>query len=163
MRYRDAPTVQGTAVIAATPEQVWELITDISFPVRFSGELTATEWVEGDAVAVGARFRGHNSHPALGQWSTESVIVEVEPGRRWVWNVQGFDGAAPSASWGFEIDPTRDGALVRQWGRLGPGRSGLSFAIDSMPDKEGKIVDNRLAEWQAGIDANLRGLAELVT
>ncbi len=50
---------------------------------------------------------------------------------------------------------------MRQWGRMGPGRSGLSLAIDRMPEKEGRIIDNRLAEWRVGLKANLRGIAEL--
>jgi hypothetical protein len=160
MRYRDAPTVQGSTVVTAAPERVWDLVTDITLPARFSGELATVEWVRGDRVVVGGRFRGHNRHPALGEWSTESVIVELEDGRRWVWNVLGPYGDV-MASWGFEIDPVRNGTLVRQWGRLGPGRSGLSLAIDRMPEKEGRIIDNRMAEWQAGIEANLRGIAEL--
>lgn len=160
MRYRDTPTVQDTLVVTAPAEQVWELVTDVTLPARFSGELGSVEWVEGADVAVGNRFRGHSSHAALGDWSTESTVVEVEDGRRWVWDVQGPDGDV-MASWGFEVEPVRAGTLVRQWGRMGPGRSGLSYAIDRMPDKEGRIIDNRLAEWRAGIEANLRGIAAL--
>jgi|UPI00061AE6E7 uncharacterized protein YndB with AHSA1/START domain len=160
MRYRDTPIVQESVVIAADPQRVWELVTDVTLPARFSPELAAVEWIEGDAVAVGNRFRGRNAHAALGEWSTESVIVEVEEGRRWVWDVAGAEGQ-PTASWGFEVEPVRDGTLVRQWGRMGPGRSGLSFAIDRMPEKEGRIIDNRLAEWREGLKANLRGIAEL--
>ena len=160
MRYRDAPIVQETAVIAAEPQRVWALVTDVTLPARFSPELAAVEWIQGDSVAVGNRFRGRNSHAALGEWSTESVVVEVEDGRRWVWDVMGPDGER-MASWGFEVEPMRDGTLVRQWGRMGPGRSGLTFAIDQMPEKEGRIIDRRLAEWREGLQANLRGIAEL--
>lgn len=160
MRYRDVPIVQESAVIAAAPQRVWELVTDVTLPVRYSSELAGVEWIDGDAVAVGNRFRGRNQHAALGEWSTESVVVEVEDGRRWVWQVSGVDGQ-PSASWAFEVEPSRGGTLVRQWGRMGPGRSGLNFAIDQMPEKEGRIIDNRLAEWREGIKANLRGIAEI--
>ena len=89
MRYRDSPTVQESVVIAADPQRVWELVTDVTMPAKFSAELTAVEWIHGDTVAVGNRFRGHNSNPARGQWTTESLVVEVEEGRRWVWDVQG--------------------------------------------------------------------------
>lgn len=160
MRYRDAPTIQGTAGITTTPERAWELATDIELPVRFSEELTAVEWLVGDRVAVGHRFRGHCAHPALGRWSTDSQVVEVEPGRRWVWETY-TDAGNLSATWGFEIDPGRRAVTVRQWVRLGPGPSGLTAAIERMPDKEGRIIDNRIAEWQAGIEANLRGIEAL--
>ncbi|MCB0929447.1 MAG: SRPBCC family protein [Mycolicibacterium insubricum] len=160
MRYRDSPTVQESVVIAADPQRVWELVTDVTMPAKFSAELTAVEWIHGDTVAVGNRFRGHNSNPARGQWTTESLVVEVEEGRRWVWDVQG-DGGQPMASWGFEVEPDRGGTLVRQWGRMGPGRSGLSEVIDQMPEKEARIIDRRLAGWREGMRANLRAIAEI--
>ena len=118
------------------------------------------EWIHGDTVTVGNRFRGHNSNPARGQWTTESLVVEVEEGRRWVWDVQG-DGGQPMASWGFEVEPDRGGTLVRQWGRMGPGRSRLSEVIDQMPEKEARIIDRRLAGWREGMRANLRAIAEI--
>ena len=62
--------------------------------------------------------------------------------RRWVYNVVGPDGA--SATWAFEVEPTSDGVLIRQWARMGPGPSGLTPAIAAMPDKEARIVANRL-------------------
>ena len=34
-------------------------------------------------------------------------------------------------------------------------------AIDQMPEKEGRIIDRRLAEWRKGIKAHLRGIAEI--
>jgi hypothetical protein len=60
------------------------------------------------------------------------------------------------------VDPTSDVAILRQWARMGPSPSGLSLAIAAMPDKEGRIVARRLAEWEAGIRANLAGIKALI-
>jgi hypothetical protein len=113
-----------------------------------------------DHVTIGARFRGHNKNDAIGEWHADCQVVEVEDGARWVWAV-GHDGA-PAATWGFEVDPTGDGAIVRQWVRLGPGPSGLSQVIETMPDKEGRIIAQRLSEFEAGIRANLAGIKALI-
>jgi hypothetical protein len=46
---------------------------------------------------------------------------------------------------------------------MGPGRSGLSFAIDRMPEKEQKIVFVRLREFErsmAGTVDAIRKMAE---
>ncbi|MFD3509824.1 SRPBCC family protein [Nocardia sp. NPDC058666] len=154
MRYRDCPTIEVTERVPADPATVWALVTDIELPVRCAGELAEVEWIGPiDRVEVGARFRGRNSHPALGTWETECEIVEMEPGRRWVWNVFGPDGV--SATWGFEVDPAREGTLVRQWAKLGPGPSGLSLAIAAKPELEGRIVARRLVEWADSMRANL--------
>ena len=161
MRYRDQPTVEVEKRIAVDASAIWALVTDINLPARFSAELETVEWLDGATrVEVGNRFRGHNSHDALGEWSTECTVVEVEPGRRWVWAVQA--GGNRMATWGFEVDPGRDAVTVRQWARMGPDPSGLSIAIEAMPDKEGRIIARRLDEWRTNIEANLAGIRQLV-
>ncbi len=171
MRYRDCPTVEVSERIVGDRAAIWAAVTDIALPVEFSPELQRVEWLDGaDEVVVGARFRGHNRHPALGEWQTDCRVVEVEPGARWVWQVEGdaqgerSDGRRPEprATWAFEVDPTSDGAIVRQWGRLGPGESGLSLSIAAMPEKEARIVAGRLDEWRAGMAANLAGIKALI-
>ncbi|WP_234706261.1 hypothetical protein [Mycolicibacterium setense] len=61
---------------------------------------------------------------------------------------------------GFEVEPSSQGAIVRQWARMGPGPSGLTPAILAMPEKEGRIVARRLEEWQQNMRTNLAWLAE---
>ena len=158
MLYRDSPTVEVTLRVSASPQDVWALVVDIGLPTRYPGELQGAQWL-GDATGpvVGARFRGHSAHPALGEWSTESVVVEVDPGRRWVWEVVGPDGDT-MATWAFEVDPGRDTVTVRQWARMGPGRSGLTAALLASPEKEARIVAHRLAEWRTAMAANLEGV-----
>ena len=162
MRYRDCPTMECSIRVAASPEAVWALVTDINLPAQFSPELQSAEWLDGaTGVAVGARFRGHNKHEAMGEWTTESVVSEVDEGRRWVWQVLNGDGQA-MASWAFEVEPGKDVTTIRQWAKMGPAPSGLQGAIDAMPEKEGRIVARRLEEWQAGLTANLEGIARLL-
>lgn len=157
MRYRDCPTVEVSEHIAGDPAALWAAVCDITLPVGFSPELRRVEWLDGaDRVAVGARFRGHNKNNAIGEWHTDCRIVEVEDGARWVWAVGNED--APATTWGFEVDPTGDSTIVRQWARIGPGPSGLSAVIATMPDKEARIIDRRLADFAAGIRANLAGI-----
>ncbi|MEU1205886.1 SRPBCC family protein [Nocardia sp. NPDC005825] len=154
MRYRDQPTVEVSERVTCTPAQAWALVTDITLPSRVSEELATVEWLgESDGVVVGARFRGTNRHQALGDWSTECEVIEVEAERRWVWAVHGPEGV--SATWGFEVDPANSGVIVRQWGRMGPGPSGLNVAITALPEKEARIVANRLVEWERNMRANL--------
>ena len=159
MRYRDQPTVESVQRLSCDADTAWRFVTDITLPARVSAELEAVEWLEGaDHVAIGARFKGRNRHEAFGEWETVCEIVEVEPGRRWVWNVVHPGGVG--ASWGFEVEPTSSGSLVRQWGRMGPGASGTTVAIAAQPDKEARIVARRLEEWLTNMRANLAYIAE---
>lgn len=161
MRYRDCPTVEVSERIAVDPETAWAAVTDITMPTRFSTEVQAVAWLDGaTSPVVGARFEGQNENEHLGAWSTTCTVTEVEAPRRWTWDVSAGDEAW--STWGFEVDPVRDGVVVRQWLRIGPGRSGLNIAIDAMPDREGRIIEVRLAEHRTAMAANLSGLkAEL--
>lgn len=154
MRYRDQPTVEVTQRVRCDLATAWDFITDITVPARCSAELQTVEWLDGaDRVRVGARFRGRNTNDRIGAWETVCEVVEVEDQRRWVWNVGSRD--APVASWGFEVEPASDGVLIRQWGRMGPGPSGLTMVIAAQPEKEARIVAGRLAQWQQGMAATL--------
>ena len=72
------PIEPGTWVevdIAAPVARVWELVTDIDLPARFSEEFQGGSWLD-DGPAPGARFVGRNQHPAIGEWEVE-CFVEV--------------------------------------------------------------------------------------
>jgi hypothetical protein len=70
-RYADKPNVEVQTWIDASPERVWELVSDIELMPTMSQELQSIEWLDGATEpAVGARFVGHSKHEALGEWST---------------------------------------------------------------------------------------------
>lgn len=157
MRYRDCPTVEVSQRIAVDPDTAWAAVTDITLPLRFSPELQDVAWLDGASEpVVGARFEGRNRNEHLGEWTTTCTVTEVDRPRRWTWDVS--SGGEPWSTWGFEVDPVRDGVVVRQWLRVGPGRSGLNIAIDAMPDREGRIIEVRLEEHRASMEGNLAGL-----
>jgi len=157
MRYADGPTVEGSVHVAAPPETLWPLVSDIALIASISQELQEATWLDA-GPAVGARFRGRNVHRAAGEWTTTSTVIACEAPREFAWIVE--DPENPSATWRFELTPDGDGTLLRQWARMGPGPSNLTAVIAAMPDKEERIVAGRLREWQAGIDANLAALKD---
>ncbi len=148
MKYTECPTVSVDVVIDASAAAVWELVSDITLPARFSTELAGAEWLGDDATpGVGARFAGRSRHAAIGEWQTECVVTAYDPLRCFEWCVG--DARHPSSIWRFTITETDvDAGSVRleQWFQMGPARSGLNAAIDAMPDKEDRIVARRLAE-----------------
>jgi uncharacterized protein YndB with AHSA1/START domain len=160
-RYADKPTVEVSIRIDAPPERVWEVVSDITTMPRTSPELRSVEWLDGrTGPCLGARFAGHNRHEAFGEWSTTSHLVEYAPPRVFAWAVGDIE--RPSAVWRFTLTPQEDGGtLLRQWMQMGPGRSGLSYAIDRMPEKEQSIVFVRLREFETNIGRTLTAMKEL--
>jgi len=158
--YADTPTVSVQTYIEAPPQRVWRYVSDIHLMPRLSTELQEVQWLDGaTAPGLGRRFTGRSTHAALGAWETISTIVEYQEGRRFAWAVG--DPDHPSSVWRFTLQPQGTGTVLEQGTQMGPARSGLSFAIDAMPDKEQKIVFVRLREFETGMKANLAAIKKL--
>lgn len=146
--------------IQAEPDQVWQLVSDISLMPTLSAELQAVEWTDGaEQPTVGAVFVGHNRHQAMGDWSTRSQIVACARPSEFAWAVGDPDD--PAATWRFRLQPADGGTVLSYRAELGPGRSGLSQAIEAMPEREQKIVFVRLREWETAINATVAGIKKL--
>lgn len=159
-KYADKPTVEAQTWVDADPERVWSIVSDVRLMPEMSGELQSVEWCDA-AVAgatVGRRFIGRSKHDALGEWETTSHVVECDAPRVFTWAVH--DPETPTALWRFTLEPENGGTKLRQWMQLGPSRSGLSLAIDQMPDKEQKIVFVRLREFENAIIGTLAAIKE---
>ena len=60
------------------------------------------------------------------------------------------------------LDPlVGGGTRLRQWMCMGPAPSGLTPAIEAMPDKEERIIARRLDEHRANMAATVAGIKEL--
>lgn len=158
MKYEDGPSAEVDVLIAASIERVWQLVTDINLPARFSTEFLGAHWLDA-APGVGARFQGRNHHKAMGEWETTSFVNRYEPLRAFGWAVS--DPNSPSSSWWFELEQEPGGVRLRQGTRMGPAPSGLSIAITAMPDKEERIIVRRLQEYETNMRATVEGIKQL--
>ncbi|MEA2000322.1 MAG: SRPBCC family protein [Actinomycetota bacterium] len=159
VRYADKPTAEVTIDIAATPDAVWDLVTDINLPARFSNEFQGADWLDGAKPGLGARFVGRNGHDAVGKWETTCTVVWFEPLRLFGYKVNDIE--SPAASWRFELEPSPSGTLLTMRAEMGPGRSGVSYFIYKHPDREEEIIANRLHEWRLNMEATLAGIKSL--
>jgi uncharacterized protein YndB with AHSA1/START domain len=158
-KYADGPTAEVETWIDASPERVWQIVTAVESMPDMSPELQSANWLDdAPGPAVGRAFVGRNSHAALGEWSTTSYVVECQPLRVFAWAVQ--DPANPTATWRFTLDARDGGTRLRQWVRMGPGRSGLSQAIDQLPDKEAKIVFVRMREFETAMTGTVAAIKQ---
>lgn len=156
-RFADRPSVEVSVHIEAPPERVWDVVADPLGMPALSSELQAVEWLDGATDAsVGARFSGRNHHPALGEWTTTSHVVECDPPHRFAWAVE--DPDRPGAIWRFTLTEEDGGTRLSHWMQIGPGPSGVTVAIEAMPDKEEKIIFVRLREHEAAMTRTLEGI-----
>ena len=107
---RDAVTVH----MAAPPDAVWGLVTDVEAIGRFSPETFDAEWLDGaSGPAVGARFRGHVKRNGWGPvyWTTCEVVT-CEPEREFAFAV--ITGGRPVNTWRYRLEPAGDGTDVTE-------------------------------------------------
>jgi nitroreductase len=156
----DGPGQMVEIDIKASPEIVWRLVTDLAVPARFSDEFQGGSWDDPDqASRAGSTFTGHNRHPQVGDWSTTSIVAEWDPPRTFAWSVSDLDNS--TARWRFTIEKVPGGSRLRFHVRMGPGPSGLTPAIEAMPDKEAAIISHRQREHKANMERTVEGIKTL--
>ncbi|WP_201377578.1 SRPBCC family protein, partial [Mycobacterium intracellulare] len=69
--------------INASPQTVWQLISDVTQIGRFSPETFEAQWLDGaTGPTVGAKFRGHVKRNEKGPiYWTHCTVTECEPGK----------------------------------------------------------------------------------
>ncbi|MGO8859661.1 MAG: SRPBCC family protein [Acidimicrobiales bacterium] len=114
--------MQGSVTVhmAAPPERVWSLVSDVTNTGKFSPETFEAEWLDGaTGPAVGARFRGHvrrNGKHWLVYWTT-CTITTCEPGHEFVFQPE-LPGGKPVIEWSYHLEPSGDGTDVTESFRL---------------------------------------------
>jgi uncharacterized protein YndB with AHSA1/START domain len=108
----DGTTHPGDEVslrIAAPPERLYEIVTDIANMGQLSPECIGGKWLGGaTGPAVGARFKGTNKR-GIARWSTKNEVVEAEPGRAFA-----FETQQSGTRWTYRFEPDGDGTVVTE-------------------------------------------------
>ena len=111
-----------TVHMKASPQRVWDLVSDVTQIGRYSPETFEAEWADGaTGPATGATFRGHvnrNGRNIMKYWTT-CTVTECEPGKVFAFGV-GNDSAKPLNVWRYDIVPAGDGCDVTESFTLTP-------------------------------------------
>lgn len=108
-RDRDAVSID----IAAPPERVYDLVSDIPRMGEFSPECRRCAWTGGaTGPAVGARFKARNKGGRGPSWFNTPTVVAADPGREFAFNRQG--PGIGSYTWRYTFEPTATGTRVTE-------------------------------------------------
>jgi uncharacterized protein YndB with AHSA1/START domain len=109
-----------TVHINATPDRIWDLVSDVTKIGRYSPETFEAEWIEpATGPAVGAKFRGHVKRNGRGPtyWTT-CTVTTCEPGREFAFGVG--NGERPLNVWAYKLEPNGEGTSVTESFQLAP-------------------------------------------
>jgi hypothetical protein len=144
LRYSESITV------ARSPEDMYELVSDVTRMGEWSPVCTACWWDEGDGPAPGAWFTGRNQTPQR-TWETRSKVVTAEPGREFAWAVRGS-----WARWGFTLAAVDGGTEVTEsWEFLPDGIAGFHERYGDRAEAE---IASREESARTGIPATLAAI-----
>jgi len=98
--------------IAAPPDKVWAMLSDLPRMGDWSPENNGGSWVKGaTGPALGARFKGTNRN-AKKRWSTDVKVTTCEPCTGFAFDVTAV--GLPVATWAYTIEPSAEGCLVTE-------------------------------------------------
>ena len=146
--------VTVTRTIAATPERLYSLISDLPQMGKWSPENNGGKWLKGaTGPTVGAEFKGKNRN-GWRRWNTISTVVAADSGKEFAFDVNatGFD----VARWGYRLTPVEGGTEVTEYWI--DRRSPLIAKITGMAVG----VRDRSTHNRAGMEHTLERLAAAV-
>jgi len=140
----------GSIVIARSPDDLYDMIADVTRMGEWSPICKACWWDDGAGPEVGAWFTGRNELPDR-TWETRSQVVAAERGREFAFVVGGT-----LARWGYALAPVDGGTEVTEsWDFLPAGLARFEerFGADAPAQ-----IANRSQTAQSGITATLSAI-----
>jgi uncharacterized protein YndB with AHSA1/START domain len=111
-----------TVEMAAPPEKVWALVSDVTRIGEFSPETFEAQWTHGaTGPEVGARFKGHVKRNGVGPvYWTPCHVTKCVPNEVFEFGV-GLGEDKTLNRWGYRLAPTADGGTtVTEYFKLTP-------------------------------------------
>jgi hypothetical protein len=143
-------THSDSIVVHRPPDEVYELVADITRMGEYSPICVECWWDEGDGPTVGAHFTGRNVLPER-TWETTSEVVAAEPGQEFAWEV-----GPGIARWGYTFTDVDGGTeVVESWEFL-PGGQAM-FEQRFGDDAEAQVTD-RYDKAVSGIPETLAAI-----
>jgi len=102
--------VQVERVIDATPETLYDLISDVTRMGEWSPECIEAAWVgNADGPTVGAQFKGKN-RLGFSRWTTKPTVIQADRGSSFAFEVPGKAGPV----WRYDFEATSQGTRVTE-------------------------------------------------
>lgn len=146
--------VEVSREINASPQEVWNAITDITRMGEWSPECHTCEWDDGaTGPVVGATFTGHNRNGEF-EWTTQAEVMECVPNEKFAFD--GVFGDLHFSKWAYIIEQTESGSRVTEtWEEGRPPE-----VIEMTKGISG--VEDRTSHNRAGMEQTLERLAAAV-
>lgn len=147
-------TFSQSVVVDASPEAVYDLVSDVTRTGEWSPICVKCWWDEGASARAGDWFTGRNVTPSR-TWETRSQVVAAERGREFAWIVSG-----KLVRWGYTLEPVDGGRtrLTESWDFLPAGQE---FFHEKYGDAAQEQIQNRVDAAHDGIPRTLAAIKRI--
>jgi hypothetical protein len=149
----DALTHSDSVVVARSPEDLYDMVSDVTRMGEWSPVCKACWWEDGASARVGAWFGGRNELPER-TWETRSEIVAAEPGQEFAFIVGGT-----YVRWGYRFAPVDGGTQITESWEFLPG--GIAMFEERFGAEAPAAIANRIEAAHSGIAETLAALKRI--
>lgn len=142
--------------IEASPELLYDIVSDVTRTPELSPEVVKCTWVKGaTGPAVGARFKAINSAGRGPNWSNWPVVITADRGREFAFSRS--EPFAGTLEWRYRFIPENTGTrVVESYTVTKPITIIGWFLIDTLSGSK-----DRAGDLRAGMTATLDRLAAI--
>jgi Polyketide cyclase / dehydrase and lipid transport len=149
----DTLTQSDSIIVARSPEDLYDMVSDVTRMGEWSPECRAGTWDDGAGPSVGSWFTGVNA-TADREWEKRCEVIAAERGREFAFVTEGT-----GARWRYTFVPVDGGREVTESWEFPPG------AAQSFQERFGNMAEAhiaaRLKVTQEGIPATLAALKRI--
>ena len=146
-------THSDSIVVAASPEALYDLVSDVTRVGEWSPECRSAWWDEGASAKVGDWFTGRNENGEQ-TWETKSQIVAADRGKEFAFAVGGS-----FVRWGYTFAPVDGGTeLTEHWAFL---PDGIKYFHDNFGGEAEGAIQGRIASAHSGIRDTLAAIKKI--
>lgn len=149
--------LQHSTSVAAPPERIYPLISDITRYGEWSPESTGGEWLSGTPGAVGSRFRGDNGNGER-TWSSECEVLAAEQDRRFAFGVLPGSERPDNSVWSFEIEPEGSGSRLTQRYVMRVLPAPIQEFLSQQDDGGAQFVETRTVQLKDALRQTVDGI-----
>ena len=169
---RQKPSEDGTARIAdgqgivveidtdARPRKVWEVVSDITTPIKFSDELKAVRWITEGETTTGSIFEGTNAIAGRNDWTTQCIVTAWKERQTFEWTTT--DVKQPGAIWRFDIAEQGAGSRLRFSMVIGEKNNRSSAMATADTNQEQNVINARRQVHKANMQRTVEGIKSKV-
>jgi hypothetical protein len=142
----------ASIVVARSPEDLYDLVSDVTRMGEWSPICKACWWNEGGGPSLGATFTGRNELPER-TWEMTNEVVAADPGKEFAWVVQ-----MTGTRWGYTFTPVEGGTEITESWEFPPRAA--AFLQERFGDDAPNQIANRQNLARTGMPATLAAIKQ---